>query len=675
MGFAACQSNSAQEEVVSIEQEIMLVIDKFRANMVNLSSAESLIYLDSVLSSDKLRIEERIALFSLQQQAFYANQQYEQALDLVNRELHMLEDLVGVNYLLSQALYRRGDVFTALGQFELAIRNFYRARELEVNDVQACAGGNFSYRMGMIQYRKQDFTEAAVNFKAALKEFDACRKGRFILHRIQEIYSNIGLCHWRLGQHDEAIRWYDSAYFHLNNVPVRGPIDSLHKEVARMVIAGNRGIAVYEKGDKELGLRFIDSAIHHNMFVAKEEIMHACFLAHRTSENLIEEGLYAQAEHYLAIADSVASKMSNSRVAYSQARLLVDLYARTQNNAQLIPALQTYKNLSENIKQQDRRLYEANTELINSVLEQNYLLKAEKAKSEAQSRISHAMFVALFAGISALVIIMYFLSRANNQNKLLKGLNERISMQNLELIKVRERLKRTNTELGSVIDEKDKLLRVVAHDLRNPLAAIYSLSTDVLDRQEMSEELYEIFGLAAAASGDGLGMINELLEKGKQDNNAAKKSLMKLQLDAFVRETVRLTSHHAVEKQMIIEQVCPQELYINADPESLRRALSNLLVNAIKFSHAGSKVIVNCSELEEEILIAVQDFGIGIHEEALVHLFNEKTAMMRPGTAGESSFGLGLSIVKKIVEAHDGRIEVQSAPGKGSRFTIFMPKA
>jgi len=104
------------------------------------------------------------------------------------------------------------------------------------------------------------------------------------------------------------------------------------------------------------------------------------------------------------------------------------------------------------------------------------------------------------------------------------------------------------------------------------------------------------------------------------------------------------------------------------------RVLSNLISNAIKFSPRGATIYVSIADCKKEVEIAVKDDGIGVPEKMQEEIFNMFTEAKRPGTAGEKSFGLGLSISKQIVEHHQGSIWVESETGKGSTFYVRLPK-
>ena len=141
----------------------------------------------------------------------------------------------------------------------------------------------------------------------------------------------------------------------------------------------------------------------------------------------------------------------------------------------------------------------------------------------------------------------------------------------------------------------------------------------------------------------------------------------------LVSNSIDLLRFKAAEKnQRIVFEALdtPEELYISR--EKIWRVMSNLISNAIKFSPRGAEILVKVGHRDDNILISVKDHGIGIPAEMKQTVFNMFTEAKRPGTIGEPSFGLGLSISKQIVESHGGEIWFESVPGKGTTFYVLL---
>jgi signal transduction histidine kinase len=228
-------------------------------------------------------------------------------------------------------------------------------------------------------------------------------------------------------------------------------------------------------------------------------------------------------------------------------------------------------------------------------------------------------------------------------------------------------LKKSNTD-------RERILKVVAHDLRNPISGISRLAGTVIDDDDISpEDELQSLNLIKSASDNSLALINELLEL-ELDHNQLTLDKAPADINETVKHCVTLMQLIADKKNQKVQlTVLPRPLLVNMDSGRVERMINNLLSNAIKFSPAGEKIMVDLEHQGTIVLISVTDKGIGIPPEVKSELFNTFGAARRKGTAGEKSFGLGLSISKQIIEAHHGKIWMESEPGKGSVFYVELP--
>jgi signal transduction histidine kinase len=145
-----------------------------------------------------------------------------------------------------------------------------------------------------------------------------------------------------------------------------------------------------------------------------------------------------------------------------------------------------------------------------------------------------------------------------------------------------------------------------------------------------------------------------------------------LDLEELLQYCVTLLQHKASEKQQqIVLHSMPAT--ITGDREKLWRVFSNLIGNAIKFSAERGLITIRMESIENNILVSVQDNGIGIPAELQENVFDLSGKAKRKGTAGEASFGLGLVICKQIVELHNGKIWFATAQGSGTTFYVQLP--
>jgi signal transduction histidine kinase len=142
----------------------------------------------------------------------------------------------------------------------------------------------------------------------------------------------------------------------------------------------------------------------------------------------------------------------------------------------------------------------------------------------------------------------------------------------------------------------------------------------------------------------------------------------------LIKDTVSDCKSLAQEKELSLDYEVPEEgIDIYLDPDKIKEVLINLISNSLKFTPKGGWVKVICNKLDEEVQFSVQDSGIGVAKEDMPKLFDKFTQFGRKAGPGDKGTGLGLAIVKRLVEMHNGRIDVESEPNKGATFTISLP--
>ena len=248
----------------------------------------------------------------------------------------------------------------------------------------------------------------------------------------------------------------------------------------------------------------------------------------------------------------------------------------------------------------------------------------------------------------------------------MKNLNEEINSQKKDLEKAIEEIRNSSRE-------KDRILRTVAHDLRNPLGGIASLTSIMVEETGYDTDLQYQLKIIKDTSSDTLELINEILEATNNTSTELKKQLV--DVNSLLNNSIELLKFKASEKhqEIILDALdTTEQLYINR--EMIWRVISNLISNAIKFSPVGETIHLKSVNETNHVKISITDHGIGIPHELKDKVFNMFTDAKRAGTIGEKSFGLGLSICKQIIEKHQGKIWFESTAGKGTTFYVRMPK-
>jgi signal transduction histidine kinase len=275
----------------------------------------------------------------------------------------------------------------------------------------------------------------------------------------------------------------------------------------------------------------------------------------------------------------------------------------------------------------------------------------------------------LFAMLGIILLLILYNWRKSKKNvQTLTTLNNRINKQ-------KEQLENTLGELENQNKEKDRILGIVAHDLRNPIAAISSLITILEDEHEYTEEELQILELMQNACTNSIELINEILEFAINDNSTGEAPNEPVDINLIAGNCVKMLRFKAAEKKQKLQlSVSETPEIIKANPAKMWRVISNLITNAVKFSPSGAVIQVITEHKGDRVQLSVQDKGIGIPDEIKTKIFDTHTEAKRPGTQGEKPFGLGLSICKQIVETYKGEIWFETTVGKGTIFYVSLPK-
>ncbi len=234
-----------------------------------------------------------------------------------------------------------------------------------------------------------------------------------------------------------------------------------------------------------------------------------------------------------------------------------------------------------------------------------------------------------------------------------------------------QQLENTNFELEFARQQKEKILQTVAHDLRSPINNISGMSKLMLSDNQTSQEHRELLQMIDHSADTSISLINNLLHFSNEYNQ--KTIYRESNLSILLKQWLPTFSYMAREKNITINFSGENASKVMLDAEKLERVFTNLISNAVKFSPDGSEISINLMQSAEKILVRVADQGIGIPPALQTRVFDVYTSAKRNGTAGEKSFGLGLSICKQIVEDHKGTIEVESELGKGTAFIVSLP--
>jgi signal transduction histidine kinase len=232
-------------------------------------------------------------------------------------------------------------------------------------------------------------------------------------------------------------------------------------------------------------------------------------------------------------------------------------------------------------------------------------------------------------------------------------------------------------ELAAANAHKSEFLANVSHELRTPLNAVIGMS-EALDAElfgPLSAKQREYVSDIHESGRHLLALINDLLDLAKIESGRMDIEPVEFDLRTVLESALVLVRERAVRAGLEVRlEIEPDIDRLCADERRFKQIVLNLLSNAVKFTRPGGEVVLSARQTESELTIAVRDTGVGIAQEDIATLFEEFRQLRTAGVAAQEGTGLGLALTKRLVELHRGTITVESELGKGSTFTVTLPR-
>jgi len=241
-----------------------------------------------------------------------------------------------------------------------------------------------------------------------------------------------------------------------------------------------------------------------------------------------------------------------------------------------------------------------------------------------------------------------------------------------------EELKKSTQNLIKLNETKDRFISIISHDLRTPFSSILGFTDLLANDDELSDdERKQYIKYIQESSRSMLALVNSLLDWTRLQTGRIKFEPQKLDISKIISDSVNALSGMAIQKGIDVTSLITDPIYLFVDKSLINQVFNNLISNAIKFTKKGGSVKIFYETIANSrfLKFIVKDTGIGIKEEDIPKLFNVDSKFTSEGTEGEKGSGLGLTLVKEIIDKHDGNISVKSQYGVGTEFIFTLPIA
>lgn len=695
--------NKKADSLISILQAHS-TIDTVRVNLMNRVALELVLTnpeaalnysLESSELSDSLGYQKGKAnSIKITGRYFREKFDYNLALDYYKRALNIYQnigDKKGICFCRSDMAY----VYLQMGNYPKAIEFFYDSRNiaLEFNDkrhVIECL-----QMMGVIYQMQGNYPKSTEDLQNALLIAEEINDRNFMA----DIYTNLGIVYMKQNNNLLAIESYRKAQTIYEELKNNKKLGSLYNNLGKIYEDENnlskaeelysRALKIEEleenKFGKMLSLNNFGSLLKkQNKYTAALDYYDQSLLLSKEtgSKNIMSETYLKMAEIYfdmgkldnalefteksLSIAN-VMGILEHQKIGYGQ---LSKIHSAKNNFKKAYESHILFKKLNDSIFN-EQNIKEAVS------LEYRYKYEKEKQKqeleryeediikAEQQKRIK----LILYSTIAGLILLAILLLGA-----LYSYFDKRKT--NIELIKQKKEIEKKSNELITSNATKDKLFSIIVNDLQDPFNNITNLSslmareTAELDPDVLSDFLKSIHKSANFAN----ELLGNLTEWAKSQTNK-----LEAESDRTTIKNIFILANDSIEriannKEITLNFSFDKNIDLYVDKNMINTVLRNLITNAVKYSYRGGSVNVNAVFNDNEVIISVTDYGVGIDKERVSKLFQITEKIASPGTENEQGAGLGLLLCREFIERLGGKIFAQSEIGKGSKFCFTLPE-
>lgn len=534
-----------------------------------------------------------------------------------------------------------GEYYNQQGTYNKDLGNYYTAllwdyKFLEIaekrGDARSLASAHNN--IGIVYKLQENYVLALDHLSHSL----SIKKQENMEKETASTINNIGNVYFSQSQYDSALPYFFQALY----------INKKYNQ-QKFIFINLRNIAetYIKKGMQDSANRFIKDAteiLNNNQFNKKQYTEWYILKATYYTEfnNSIQGKAYADSSLNIALKIGLRNEMLE---AY---KLLASIAEKEGKTGEAYHSLKRYTQLRDS-------LYKESISAQVSDIQQSYELKKLDADVD-RLRLEKILLATIIAFALLLVVILtVFLKKRYKTIQLLNVKNQQLSV---------------------LDEEKSNLMRLVAHDLKSPLSRINLLS-QLLNHKDYKneEEFIQYVNFITETSKESLEMINKFLSIDRSDwvDIEVQKEPIDVR-DLITKKVNRFIPDAQTKNISIVPHIAVNEIVLHTDLQCMRQILSNLINNAIKFAPIGSRIVITVLDDDHHFIFEVKDNGPGIPAEQQKSLFNKYQLLTNKPTGNETSSGLGLYIVKRLVDRLGGEIWVKSEPGKGTSFFVSLPK-
>jgi signal transduction histidine kinase/Tfp pilus assembly protein PilF len=552
-----------------------------------------------------------------------------------------------------------GIVYYSEGQLSTALDYYYKALYIAVaNDNVPAMAANYN-DIGAVLQNMEVYPKALEYFKKSLKLFQGTKN----LNGVGTLNENIGEVLLNQKNYDHAIVYLSKSVKIAKQQDDKDGMSSVYTDL---------GLCYANKRQFAKATSYLDSSL---VIARKYKIVYNeayTLIGYATVYNLQKD--FKNAYKYAVEGQKLAGKLGNLSVRSNAALQLNKTLAGLGKFDDAYKLLKQYIDLKDSLNNNEsiQKLTSYSLEL-NFARKQNKLVQAQQERNILyqqkikQQRLINAIFLSIILGMVAISVVYY------RQKRKQQLINAKLEEKNKEVLQQKANLDDQAHKLNDLNTLKDRLISVLAHDLRAPLSTLRGLFSLLEDETISHEQMLEMIPNVLKKleyTSDFLDTLLFWINSQMENFESSAKSFFIKDIVAFEVESYY---EQAELKGIRLVDSVPDNIVASADPNSIRIVIRNLITNAIKFSRQNDTIEISVLPQDDQNhVITVRDTGTGMSSDQLAKLFKSKVDS-KEGTNNESGTGMGMLFCKDLVEKCSGRIWVTSKQGKGTAFSFTVP--
>lgn len=555
------------------------------------------------------------------------------------------------------------EVFRQHGYTKKALALYYRSIQFssQIRDEYNIAKA--SQHISTIERHNGNFSDAEKLLNYSLKTFTALKKPS----DIADIQLRLGLLQADKKNYNAAIDYYNAAY------RLSKQVKYLYGEKKSYY---NRALLYEELNYPDSVIRYLNKTLHIDTLTNDTYGKALSYV--ELSRVYTSKKDWAQSSFFARQAYTDASRIKASALIQDALKLLIAAEKASDNKAAVIKWQDELLNMDKLVATNEKEETINFLDVLHS--EEIQQLRMQQKVGAIQNQLQkRSVLIAAYTGVLLVIIIIilnlyYSYKKAKNHGRELNTKNAQINQQVTLLDQLNTEVIHQNQQLEDDNVLKSKLLSIISHDLRKPLANTQSLmqliNMELLSPQEMEAALSQL----EAQYGRALNLLDNMLFWIKGQLNGIPPEIVPVNVCQLAMAVIEEQRIPVSDKKIQVRNHISPDLVWHMEKEAIKIVCRNLLTNAIKFTPVNGTIDLYAQVNDTKTSFTIKDNGMGINPEMLKKI-NSKIYHTSKGTLNEEGSGFGLMLIRDLIKKYNGKLLIDSLPGKGSAFTVDFPAA